>query len=147
VNHCDDAGELDVGIVDDCAVFADEVRPPGTALLAHRAPLRARPGLRPTRCAAVHDIQGDAEFQSLVLERIERWRVAMDPWRWQALAEEDAARVDGERLVATYVPSPLGDVVRGDGCVSCPSFGDDCQGVEMEWWNELEWEDVLDRIG
>jgi hemerythrin-like domain-containing protein len=62
-------------------------------------------------------------------------------------AEEDAARVDGERLVATYAPSPLLDVMRGDGCVSCPSFGDTCQGVELEWWNELEWEDVVDRIG
>lgn len=62
-------------------------------------------------------------------------------------AEEDAARVDGERLVAIYAPSSLDDPLRGDGCVSCPSFGDTCQGVELEWWNELEWEDAFDRIG
>jgi hemerythrin-like domain-containing protein len=62
-------------------------------------------------------------------------------------AEEEAARADGERLVATYAPSPLPEVLRGDGCVSCDAFGDSCQGIELEWWSELEWEDVLDRIG
>jgi len=62
-------------------------------------------------------------------------------------AEEDAARADGERLVATYAPSALPNVLRGEGCASCDAFGDTCQGIEREWWSELEWEDVLDRIG
>jgi len=62
-------------------------------------------------------------------------------------AEEAAARLDAERLVTTYAPSALTEVVRGDGCVSCVAFGDHCQGIEAEWWSDLEWEDVLDRIG
>lgn len=62
-------------------------------------------------------------------------------------AEEAAARADGEHLVATYAPSALTDVLRGNGCVSCTAFGDSCQGIEAEWWSELEWEDVRDRIG
>ncbi len=60
--------------------------------------------------------------------------------------EEDAARMEGERLVASYAPNPP-SAVRGDGCPSCPAFGDICDGIELEWWSELEWEDVFDRIG
>ena len=61
-------------------------------------------------------------------------------------SEEEAARAEGERLVATYAPSDLADVVRGDGCVSCPAFGEGCEGIEQEWWSDLEWEDVRERI-
>ncbi|MFN8624738.1 MAG: hemerythrin domain-containing protein [Candidatus Binatia bacterium] len=97
--------------------------------------------------ALLHHI--DAENSVLFPESEARFRracVTALPSR-AADAEEAAACADGERLVAMYAPSPLPDVLRGDGCASCPSFGGDCQGVEQEWWNDLEWEDVFERIG
>lgn len=60
--------------------------------------------------------------------------------------DQVAARAEGERLVVTYLPREL-DVLRGDGCACCPSYGVRCDGVEREWWNEVEWEDVFHRIG
>jgi len=62
-------------------------------------------------------------------------------------AEEAAARDEGERLCERYTPSEFPDLLRGDGCVSCPAYGDRCDGVEQEWSHELEWEDMRDRIG
>ncbi len=58
-----------------------------------------------------------------------------------------AARADGELLVGRYPASADPEGLRGEGCVVCPSFGDTCQGVEREWWSELEWEDFHDRVG
>jgi hypothetical protein len=37
--------------------------------------------------------------------------------------------------------------VRGDGCVCCPRFGVECQGVERDWSTDLEWDDMIDRVG
>lgn len=61
-------------------------------------------------------------------------------------AEEEAARLDGEDLVRAYPPSDDPAVIRGEGCVVCPSFGVDCDGVEREWWNESEWEEFPDHL-
>ncbi len=58
-----------------------------------------------------------------------------------------AARADAERLLARYPATDDPEGLRGEGCVVCPSFGDTCQGVEREWWSELEWEDFHDRVG
>lgn len=97
--------------------------------------------------ALLHHI--DAENSVLFPESETRLRRACctDLVNRQPDAEEEAARLEGERLVAAYPPTHLPDVLRGDGCVSCPSFGNDCRGIEQEWWSELEWEDVFDRIG
>jgi hemerythrin-like domain-containing protein len=56
--------------------------------------------------------------------------------------EELEARAIGEDLIRLYPPSIAADVVRGDGCVICPAYGDTCRGLEAEWWNEWEWETV-----
>lgn len=61
--------------------------------------------------------------------------------------EEDNARVEMEDLLAKYPPREIPDLIRGDGCVSCEAYGEGCDGVEREWWTELEWEDVHHRIG
>jgi hemerythrin-like domain-containing protein len=61
--------------------------------------------------------------------------------------EEDAARTAMEALLAKYPASEIPDLIRGEGCVSCEAYGEGCEGVEREWWNELEWEDVHHRIG
>ena len=62
-------------------------------------------------------------------------------------AEEQAARSDGERLAEKYPPSDFPGIFRGDGCVACAEYGQSCDGIEREWWSELEWEDTLERMG
>jgi hemerythrin-like domain-containing protein len=62
-------------------------------------------------------------------------------------ADELDARADGERLVANYPPTDIPDLFRGEGCVACAAYGDGCDGIEREWWSELEWEDAHDRMG
>lgn len=62
-------------------------------------------------------------------------------------AAEEAAREDGERLVAAYPPRPDPTALRGDGCTACPSYGVDCDGLERAWWNEHEWYEADDHLG
>jgi hemerythrin-like domain-containing protein len=62
-------------------------------------------------------------------------------------AEEASARADGERLVTKFPPSEFADIFRGDGCVACVAYGETCDGMEREWWTELDWEDTLERMG
>lgn len=61
--------------------------------------------------------------------------------------EESAALAEGERLSKAYAPSDFPGIFRGDGCVACAEYGDTCDGIEREWWSELEWEDALERMG
>jgi hemerythrin-like domain-containing protein len=61
--------------------------------------------------------------------------------------DEAEARAGGERLVQRYTPSEVPGIFRGDGCVACAAYGDSCDGIEREWWSELEWEDALERMG
>ena len=60
--------------------------------------------------------------------------------------DERDALAAGEALVARYPPSPNPDVMRGDGCIMCPAFGATCRGLELEWWNEWEWDEFEDRM-
>jgi hemerythrin-like domain-containing protein len=60
---------------------------------------------------------------------------------------ERSAKADGEGLLARYPPLFDPTAVRGEGCVSCRAFGEDCGGLEREWWNEWEWEEFEDRLG
>jgi hemerythrin-like domain-containing protein len=60
--------------------------------------------------------------------------------------DEHDAMSAGQVLVAKYPPSPNPDVMRGDGCIMCPAFGVTCRGLELEWWNEWEWDEFEDRM-
>ncbi len=60
---------------------------------------------------------------------------------------EHAAKLEGEQLLARYAPMSDPEIIRGDGCVSCPGFGERCRGLEHEWWNESEWEEFQDHLG
>jgi len=62
-------------------------------------------------------------------------------------AEEMAARDAGLELLAAYPPFHDPEVMRGDGCVACPSYGITCDGLEHEWWTDLEWDDMRQRMG
>ncbi|MFO0548415.1 MAG: hemerythrin domain-containing protein [Polyangiaceae bacterium] len=61
--------------------------------------------------------------------------------------EEAAAAEDGARLVASYPPEHDATVLRGDGCIMCPSYGTTCEGLERAWWNESEWDELDDHLG
>ena len=78
-------------------------------------------------------------------ERLRRFHVRELPSRPMTEVEA-AAHQAGLDLVAAYPPEYDPDAHRGDGCVACPSHGTTCQGLEREWWTELEWEDMWDRM-
>jgi len=77
-------------------------------------------------------------------ERLRRFHVRELPSR-PMTTEEAAAREAGQALLSTYPPMHDAEVHRGDGCVACPSFGVTCDGLEYEWWTELEWEEAEER--
>lgn len=89
----------------------------------------------------------DAETSVLFPEsesRLEKKGIRDLPLREPTDSERDALE-DAARLTATYHPMEP-DTVRGDGCVFCPAYGDTCRGIEGEWWNEWEWEEMDDHI-
>jgi hypothetical protein len=61
-------------------------------------------------------------------------------------AEEQAALLEGQALVARYPEFNDTVVMRGDGCIMCPSYGVSCRGLEREWWNDTEWSEAGDRF-
>ena len=95
--------------------------------------------------ALLHHI--DAENSVLFPESEIRMRGKGELAAREPDAEESAARDEGERLIEKYPPSELPDLFRGEGCVACAAYGESCDGIEREWWSELEWEDALDRMG
>lgn len=78
-------------------------------------------------------------------ERLRRAHVRELPSRPMTDAEH-AARETGLALLTAYPPQPDPQAPRGDGCVNCASFGTTCEGLEAEWWTDLEWEDHWDRM-
>lgn len=77
-------------------------------------------------------------------ERLRRFHVRDLPSRPPTEAEA-AARETGLALLAAYPPLHDAEVHRGDGCIACPSFGTTCGGLEVEWWTDLEWEEMWER--
>ena len=91
----------------------------------------------------------DAETSVLFPESASRFRAAsvVELPNREPDDEEAAARDDAERLVLAYPPSDIPGIDRGDGCCACPAYGNPCEGIEREWWSELEWEDARERLG
>ena len=58
---------------------------------------------------------------------------------------EAAASEDGAALLVRYPPIEDVSLTRGDGCFMCPAHGDTCDGLEAEWWTELEWDEFHQR--
>ncbi len=63
-----------------------------------------------------------------------------------ATPDELAAAEAADRIAALYPPLEDPGVIRGDGCALCPRYGDSCEGIEREWWNEYEWEEMDDHV-
>jgi hemerythrin-like domain-containing protein len=90
----------------------------------------------------------DAENSVLLPESEARLRkngVRELPSRPPTPEEAEAGRI-GETLAARYAAPPDPAVIRGDGCVLCPAMGEGCEGLEVEWWNEWEWEECADHL-
>lgn len=79
-------------------------------------------------------------------ERLRRFHIQELPSRPMTGAEA-SAREAGLALVLRYPPQYDPEVHRGDGCIACPSYGQTCEGLEREWWTDLEWEDMRERMG
>lgn len=78
-------------------------------------------------------------------ERLRRFHVRELPSRPMTETERDA-QAAGLALVTAYPPQHDPEVHRGDGCIACPSYGTACEGLELEWWTDLEWEDFQERM-
>lgn len=64
----------------------------------------------------------------------------------RALTPEEAAAASlGDTLIARYPPIAC-DAIRGEGCVMCHAYGDTCRGLEREWWNDWDWDEVHERV-
>jgi hemerythrin-like domain-containing protein len=90
----------------------------------------------------------DAENSVLLPEcehRLPRHGVRELPSR-EPDADEATARDAGRALLAAYPPAPEPDIMRGDGCVMCPAFTEQCEGVERSWWNDHEWDELDDHL-
>lgn len=90
----------------------------------------------------------DAENSVLLPESEDRLRthhVKELPSR-PATAEAQLALADGRALVERHAAFVDAEVLRGDGCIMCPSYGEGCRGLEREWWTASEWEEHGDRF-
>jgi hemerythrin-like domain-containing protein len=61
-------------------------------------------------------------------------------------ADEESAAALGDLLIERYPPSDDGTIVRGEGCAMCPAYLAACSGIEREWWNEWEWEELDEHV-
>ena len=52
-----------------------------------------------------------------------------------------AARDGAASLPSRYPPVEDAALVRGDGCFMCRAYGEACNGLEAEWWTDLEWDE------
>jgi len=107
-------------------------------------------GFRESATAYVHALWHHIDAENSVLfpecgPRLRRNGVMELPSRPMAPDEHDAMSA-GQALVARYPASAHPDVMRGDGCIMCPAFAVTCRGLELEWWNEWEWDEFEDRM-
>ncbi|GAB3652915.1 hemerythrin domain-containing protein [Ramlibacter alkalitolerans] len=89
----------------------------------------------------------DAENSVLYVEgeeRLGRNGIFELPDRAMSPAEA-AAREEGARLRLRYRPLADASLTRGDGCFMCRAHGETCDGLEAEWWTELEWQEFFLR--
>lgn len=88
----------------------------------------------------------DAENSVLYPEGAERlYRCGIHELPDRPIREvEVAAREGGAALLLRYPPVEDTTFTRGDGCFMCRAYGDTCDGFEIEWWTEAEWEDESD---
>ncbi len=77
-------------------------------------------------------------------ERLRRCGIRELPDRPMSEAEA-AAREGAASLLVRYPPLEDSVLARGDGCFMCRAYGETCDGLEAEWWTELEWDEFHNR--
>ncbi len=78
-------------------------------------------------------------------ERLRRVHVLELPSRAMTAPEREAQEA-AARLLAAYPPGQDNEALRGEGCMLCPSYGTSCEGLEVAWWTEDEWDETRDRF-
>lgn len=73
-------------------------------------------------------------------ERLRRCGIQELPDRPMSEAEA-AAREGGAALLLRYPPVEDVALTRGEGCFACRAHGETCEGLEAEWWSDLEWDE------
>jgi len=58
---------------------------------------------------------------------------------------EAAVREGAAALLVHYPPVEDDALARGDGCFMCLAYGETCDGLEAEWWTDLEWDEFHAR--
>ncbi len=85
----------------------------------------------------------DAENSVLYPEGMERLRrsgIRELPDR--PMSETEAtAREGAATLLVRYPPIEDAALARGEGCFMCRLYGEGCNGLEAEWWSDLEWDE------
>lgn len=59
--------------------------------------------------------------------------------------KEAAARDGAADLLVRYPPIEDEALTRGEGCFMCQAYGVTCNGLEAEWWTEIEWDEFHER--
>ena len=77
-------------------------------------------------------------------ERLRRYGIHELPDRPMNDAET-AAYGYAEALLARYAPVEDEALTRGEGCFMCRAYGETCDGLEAEWWTDLEWDEFFHR--
>ena len=78
-------------------------------------------------------------------ERLRRVHVLELPSRSMTPLEQ-AAHDSAAGLLSSYPPVPDPEALRGEGCMLCPSYGTSCEGLEVAWWTEDEWDETRDKF-
>lgn len=73
-------------------------------------------------------------------ERLRRCGIRELPDRPMSEAEA-AAREHAAALLGCYPPLEDATLTRGEGCFMCRAYGETCDGLEAEWWTDLEWDE------
>ncbi|HRO61270.1 MAG TPA: hemerythrin domain-containing protein [Burkholderiaceae bacterium] len=77
-------------------------------------------------------------------ERLRRYGTRELPDR--PMREAEAAARDGATaLLVRYPPIEDSELMRGEGCFMCRAHGEACDGLEAEWWTDLEWDEFFYR--
>ncbi|MCD6672149.1 MAG: hemerythrin domain-containing protein [Burkholderiaceae bacterium] len=77
-------------------------------------------------------------------ERLRRCGIRELPDRPMNEAEA-AARENAAALLTRYPLIEDDALTRGDGCFMCQAYGETCDGLEAEWWTDLEWDEFHAR--
>lgn len=77
-------------------------------------------------------------------ERLRRYGTRELPDR--PMSEVEAAAREGAAALLVRYPSVDDDALtRGEGCFMCSAYGETCNGLEAEWWTDLEWDEFHER--